>query len=54
MLQRGISMEEIQKTLDEGWDADDAVEGTTGKVYVFSFDSEWEGKYFEEKSYGVL
>lgn len=53
MLQRGISMAEIETTLNKGWDADDAVEGTIGKVFVFPYNSEWEGKFFEEKEVTV-
>jgi hypothetical protein len=53
MLQRGISMAEIETTLNKGWDADDAVEGTIGKVFVFPYNAEWEGKFFEEKEVTV-
>ena len=31
----------------------DAVSGTEGKVKVFKFDGEWEGKYYEEKEVTV-
>jgi hypothetical protein len=53
MLQRGISMAEIETTLNKGWNADDAVEGTAGKVLTFSYNAEWEGKFFEEKEVTV-
>ena len=53
MLQRGISIKEIEETLSRGWDAADAVEGTTGKVAVFTYNAEWEGKLFEEKEVTV-
>lgn len=53
MLQRGISAEEIETTVNKGWDADDAVEGTIGKVFVFPYNAEWEGKFFEEKEITV-
>jgi len=53
MLQRGISMYEIQKTLEEGWNADDAKEGTLGKTLVFQYNAAWEGKSFEEKEITV-
>jgi hypothetical protein len=32
MAQRGISPEEIERTLDVGWEATDAKPGTQGKV----------------------
>ena len=53
MQQRGITKEEIERTLNEGWKADDAKEGTAGKVLFFPFASFWEGVYFEEKEVTV-
>ena len=53
MTQRGITREEIEKTLKCGWIADDSKTGTSGKVYVFQYNNEWEGKYFEEKEVSV-
>jgi hypothetical protein len=53
VLQRGISITEIEETLNKGWDAVDAVEGTAGKVAVFDYNEEWEGKFFEEKEVTV-
>ncbi|RJQ55710.1 MAG: DUF4258 domain-containing protein [Nitrospiraceae bacterium] len=53
MKQRGISMEEIQAVLTKGWNADDAVGGTIGKVFVFPYKAEWEGNSFEEKEVTV-
>jgi len=53
MLQRGISREELEITINRGWEADDAVEGTIGKVIVFPYKQEWEGKFFEEKEVTV-
>jgi len=53
MFQRGISLQEIQEALALGWDAEDAGEGTFGKVLVFSYNAEWEGKFFEEKEVTV-
>jgi len=53
MLQRGISIIEIEETINKGWDADDAKEGTIGKVFVFPYKEEWEGKFFEEKEVTV-
>ena len=37
MSQRGISKEEIEKTLEKGWAAEDAKLGTKGKTMVFTF-----------------
>jgi hypothetical protein len=53
MLQRGISIAEIEETLNKGWDADDAKEGTIGKIFIFPYNAEWEGKFFEEKEVTV-
>jgi hypothetical protein len=53
MVQRGISWEEIQTTINEGWNVEDAKEGTMGKIFVFSYNGNWEGKYFEEKEVSV-
>lgn len=53
MLQRGISIAEIETTLNKGWDAADAVEETAGKIFTFSYNAEWEGKFFEEKEVTV-
>ena len=49
MRQRGVTKEELQRTLDDGWEADDAKIGTAGKVFVFPSHADWEGKRFEEK-----
>ena len=49
MDQRGVTREEMQRTLDEGWNARDAKAGTLGKVMVFVFDREWEGRHYKEK-----
>ena len=53
MLQRGVTKEEMEITLNEGFETDDAKEGTFGKGYVFPYNSEWEGKIFEEKEVNV-
>jgi len=53
MNQRGIAKEEIEKALNEGWEADDAKSGTSGRVHVFSYNNHWENKYFEEKEVRV-
>jgi len=46
-------MSEIQKTLEEGWNADDAKEGTLGKTLIFKYNGDWQGKSFEEKEVTV-
>lgn len=53
MQQRGVSINEIEITINEGWDAEDAKEGTSGKVFVFTYNAYWEGRYFEEKEVTV-
>jgi hypothetical protein len=53
MAQRGVSFEEVTKTLAEGWPALDAKEGTLGKVMVFSYDGEWEGQFYSQKEVSV-
>jgi len=53
MVQRGVTKEEIEKALANGWQADDAKPGTFGKVLVFPYNSHWEGEYFEEKEVKV-
>jgi len=53
MLQRGVTQEEIERTLNEGWEASDAKPGTLGKVLVFPYQAEWEGQFFEEKEVTV-
>jgi phenolic acid decarboxylase len=53
MLQRGVTKEEVELTMKDGWKADDAKTGTEGKVFVFSYNNEWEGKYFAEKEVTV-
>jgi hypothetical protein len=40
MHQRGITREEIERVLNEGWKATDAKPGTLGKVMVFSCEAE--------------
>ena len=53
MEQRGVSREEIEHTLRVGWSASDAKPGTRGKVFVFDYQSEWLGRFFEEKEVTV-
>lgn len=53
MSQRGVTREEIERVLNEGWDATDAKPGTVGKVMVFSYQKEWAGQTYEEKEVAV-
>jgi hypothetical protein len=53
MLQRGITLEEIETVLNNGWDATDAKPGTIGKCLVFRYNETWEGKFCEEKEASV-
>lgn len=53
MVQRGITKDEIEKTLNEGWEADDSKPGTYGKVLVLPYHRVWEGEFFEEKEVRV-
>ncbi|MDI6735154.1 MAG: hypothetical protein QME42_03010 [bacterium] len=53
MLQRGVTKEEIETTLTKGWDTDDVKPNTFGKMFVFSYNGEWEGRFFEEKEVRV-
>ena len=53
MLQRGISMEEIEITINKGWHAEDAKDGTIGKTFVFSYNNYWEDNFYEEKEVTV-
>jgi len=53
MLQRGVSREEIEVTLNQGWEAADAKPGTRGKVFIFPYKAEWEGQFYEEKEVTV-
>jgi hypothetical protein len=53
MLQRGITRGEVERTLRDGWEARDAKAGTAGKVFVFPYNADWEGKRFAEKEVTV-
>ena len=53
MLQRGTTEEEIEHALREGWSALDAKAGTEGRVFIFPYEAEWEGQFFEEKEITV-
>jgi hypothetical protein len=53
MNQRGISRDEIEQTLNEGWDAIDVKPGILGKVMVFLYQAEWTGRFYQEKEVTV-
>jgi hypothetical protein len=53
MRQRGVTREEIERTINDGWQATDAKQGTLGKVLVFPYEKEWEGRFFAEKEVTV-
>lgn len=53
MLQRGVTLEELERTLNEGWAVQDAKPSTRGKAFVFPYRKEWEGQFFEEKEVSV-
>jgi len=53
MLQRCISKEEIEITINKGCGAGDAKEGIIGKTFIFPYNNYWEGKYYEEKEVTV-
>ncbi len=51
--QRGVSRQEIERTLNEGGEATDAKPGTLGKVMVFPYEAQWEGQFYQEKEVTV-
>jgi hypothetical protein len=53
MEQRGVTRQEIERVLNEGWEAIDAKVGTLGKVMVFPYEREWEGAFYESKEVTV-
>ncbi len=53
MAQRGIIAEEVEQALNEGWEATDAKQGTLGKVKIFPYMGDWEGKFYGEKEVSV-
>ncbi len=53
MYQRGVTREEIECTLNEGWEATDAKPGILGKVMVFPYKAEWENQFYQEKEVTV-
>ena len=53
MVQRGVTIPDIEQTLTEGWQAPDARPGTLGKVRIFPYNGEWEGRFHQEKQVTV-
>ncbi len=53
MLQRGVTLQEIEQTLTSGWEAADAKPGVLGKVMIFQYQAEWEGQFYAEKEVTV-
>ena len=53
MSQRGVSKEEVERVLNDGWEAADAKSGTWGRTCVFPYQKEWEGRWYEEKEVTV-
>ena len=53
MAQRGVTPEEIERTVDEGRPAKDAKPGTVGKMLVFPYNAECEGRFHEKKEVTV-
>ena len=49
MEERGVSIEEIEITLEKGFATSDAKPGTYGKSFIFPYNKEWCGKFFSEK-----
>lgn len=53
MSQRGVTKEEVEKTMIEGWAAGDAKSGTSGKTFIFVYNDKWEGKFYKKKEVTV-
>ncbi|MCS6804386.1 MAG: hypothetical protein RMM98_16335 [Acidobacteriota bacterium] len=53
MEQRGVTLTELQQTLEHGWDASDAKPGSYGKTAIFPYNAEWEGHFYEQKEVTV-
>jgi len=53
MTQRGVTLSELEQTLNNGLEAKDCKPGTLGKVMVFAYGSEWEGQTYLEKEVTV-
>ncbi len=53
MAQRGVTPDEIERTVNEGRPAKDAKPETVGNVLVFPYNAEWEGRMYEKKEVTV-
>ncbi len=53
MHQRGITFKELKTTINKDWAAEDVKEGTFGKTFVFTYNSYWEDRFYEEKEVTV-
>lgn len=53
MMQRGVSVAEIEVAIKNGVLAKDARQGTVGKTYVFPYNKMWEGKHYKQKEVTV-
>ena len=53
MEQRGITEDEVRKTIREGWRSGDAKPGTQGRTMVFPYDADWKETHYEEKEVTV-
>ena len=49
MNQRGVPFEEIKQVMAEGGEAAESKPGTLGKVLVFPYGAEWEGRYYHTR-----
>ena len=53
MAQRGVPADEVEAVVNDGWPATDVKPGMEGRVKVFPYNAEWEGKLFTEKEVTV-
>jgi hypothetical protein len=53
MHQRGVTFEEIEQVMAEGDETAESRPGTLGKVLVFPYGAEWEGRFYQEKEVTV-
>ena len=53
MVQRGVTMEEIERTVAGGRPVTEARPGTCGRARVFPYAAEWQGRFHREKEVTV-
>lgn len=53
MEQRGVTKAEIDRAVNEGWDAADAKPGTSAKTIVLPYQQEWEEEWYAGKKVTV-